>query len=139
MASSRVVIINEDKMLFINRIREEDEFYVIPGGTIEKGETPLEAAIREAKEETNLDIDIDKELTTIEEIWNNEPKTTHYFLAKNWSGDLRMIGEELNHITETNKYSLTWVPINQISNLTIYPKSTYEKVLKPLIFELKKK
>ena len=32
----------------------------IPGGIVELGESPLGAAIRETKEETNLDVDIEK-------------------------------------------------------------------------------
>ena len=37
--------------------------WILPGGMVEKGEHPHEAAIREAKEETNLDIELIKLLT----------------------------------------------------------------------------
>ena len=38
------------------------DFYALPGGFIEKGENPKRAIIREAKEETNLDISIIKKI-----------------------------------------------------------------------------
>lgn len=47
-----------EKLFYDNRY-----FYSIPGGGIEKGETPEEAAIRELKEECGLDGTIVKKLT----------------------------------------------------------------------------
>jgi 8-oxo-dGTP diphosphatase len=38
------------------------DFYALPGGFIEKGETPKQAIKREAKEETNLDIEVMKKI-----------------------------------------------------------------------------
>ena len=51
-----VIIYNPflDKILLIHRWKNGQEYLVIPGGTIELGEGPLEAALREIKEEVNL-------------------------------------------------------------------------------------
>ena len=38
------------------------DFYALPGGFIEKGETPKQTIIREVKEETNLDIEVIKKI-----------------------------------------------------------------------------
>ena len=53
-------------------------FYSIPGGGIEDGETPEQAAIRELKEECGLDGTIVRKLT---ELYNNA-RTEHVFEAK---------------------------------------------------------
>ena len=36
------------------------EYWDIPGGSVEDFETPVEALIREAKEEVNLDVEVNK-------------------------------------------------------------------------------
>jgi 8-oxo-dGTP pyrophosphatase MutT (NUDIX family) len=53
-------------------------FYSIPGGGIEDGETPEQAAIRELKEECGLDGTIVRKLT---ELYNND-RTEHVFEVK---------------------------------------------------------
>ena len=53
-------------------------FYSIPGGGIEDGETPEQAAIRELKEECGLDGTIVRKLT---ELYNNN-RTEHVFEVK---------------------------------------------------------
>jgi mutator protein MutT len=54
------LIYNDDsKVLIIKRSKANDilpEYWDIPGGTLEDGEDPATGAIRETKEETNLDV-----------------------------------------------------------------------------------
>ena len=54
----RVFIIKEDKVVAIQYKSPNSKvgYYDIPGGKIEEGETPIQAAIREVKEETTLEI-----------------------------------------------------------------------------------
>ena len=52
-----VIIVNKcNKILFGKRIGSHANKYSIPGGNLKIGETFEEAAIREVKEETDLDI-----------------------------------------------------------------------------------
>jgi len=48
-------VIMEDGKLLVSK-DSKDDFYKIPGGTVEEGETLKQCCIREVKEETNGDI-----------------------------------------------------------------------------------
>lgn len=54
------VVIHEDGEQVLLHQREDFRFWALPGGNIEKGETPEQAAVRETFEETGYKIEIDK-------------------------------------------------------------------------------
>jgi len=58
------VVVRGDKILLEHMCYDHD-FYDLPGGGIEKGETPEEAAVRELKEECCVDGRVVRKLTTI--------------------------------------------------------------------------
>jgi ADP-ribose pyrophosphatase YjhB (NUDIX family) len=83
--TSSVVIIHDDKYLLAKRNKENyNGYWVFPGGGVDFGETLHDAAIREAKEETNLDVEIIKQIGYKEII--NVPGNYHsivfFYLAK---------------------------------------------------------
>lgn len=64
---SAAIIINKDKILIAQRgYGDYKGYWEFPGGKREAGETGEAAAIREIKEELNLDIKIDDFLITID-------------------------------------------------------------------------
>ena len=128
---SRVIIIKEDKILLIHRFKNGKEYYVLPGGSIEKGESLKEAAIREVKEETNLDVDVEL-LWEYEEDYQGKRKG-YYFLAKSYEGDLKLGGEEAKINSVNNLYSLEWFPINEIKKALFYPEEIGRRILKRFI------
>jgi len=56
------ILIEKEKVFLIHRQKEGCEYYVLPGGSIEEGETPEAACIREAKEETSLQVEIQSQV-----------------------------------------------------------------------------
>ena len=70
--AAMVVIFDRDrKVLLLKRSQDSNwmpEKWALPGGHIEKGESSRDAAIREAKEETNLDVDNVYELKELEQV-----------------------------------------------------------------------
>lgn len=61
-----VLIVDDGRVLLMHRLRKGEEYYVVPGGDAEPIETPEEAAIREAKEETGFDIALGEKLCRLD-------------------------------------------------------------------------
>ena len=80
------VIIEDEKVLLIKQVQGNWGF---PKGHMEVGETEVETAIREVKEETNLDVEINENKRyTVEYITDrNTHKEVVFFIAKKISGD----------------------------------------------------
>jgi 8-oxo-dGTP diphosphatase len=51
-------VISKGRIAMVKVVEEHRSFWTLPGGGIEEGETHEEAAVREAKEEINLDIKV---------------------------------------------------------------------------------
>jgi 8-oxo-dGTP pyrophosphatase MutT (NUDIX family) len=72
-----MVFVIRDKKILMEKIFYNNRFfYTIPGGGIEEGETPEEAAIRELKEECGLEGTIAKKLT---ELFKSDGSTEYVF------------------------------------------------------------
>lgn len=89
-----IILVNDDgKILIGKRTGSHAKKYSIPGGHLETGETFEAGAIREIKEETNLDIRDPKVIAVTNnlETYRNEGK--HYvsvvLLARKFSGALK--------------------------------------------------
>ena len=101
-AGCGVIIINEKNQILMGRRGDDEEkadsemheegTWTLPGGNIEYGETFFEAGKREAKEETNLDID-DLEVICVQTDLN---EFAHYMsvgmIARKYSGKLFFFG-----------------------------------------------
>ena len=122
-----VAIIQNDKILLMHRIKNNKEYYCYPGGHPENGETLEETAIREIKEETTLDIKLDKVLCDIEEATVidgkviNSPGRGIYYLCTKFTGTAQLSGEEKEYSCPENQFKLEWVPLKRLDHLTLYP------------------
>ena len=91
------IILDNDKVLLIEQV---DGNWGFPKGHIEPNETEVETAIREVKEETNVDVEIEEgKRYTIEYITNRgKRKQVVFFIAKNISGEIKAQESEINNI-----------------------------------------
>ena len=92
-----VIFNDEDKVLIVKHNAGHWDF---PKGHMEAGETETQTAIREVKEETNIDIDIIEEYR-YESHYSpkeNVEKTVVFFLAKNKSEKLEKQDAEIANI-----------------------------------------
>lgn len=99
-----LVIMKNDKVLVIRRIKEGKEYYVFPGGGVEIDEDITTTAVREAKEELNLDVELERELLRIE----GSEREEVYFLVERYSGILELGGDEKLRMGKNNQYVFEW-------------------------------
>jgi mutator protein MutT len=59
------VLIENGKVALIERHRAGKHYYVFPGGGVDTGETPEQAAVREMEEETGLRVTVQRKLAEI--------------------------------------------------------------------------
>src|SRR5579875_2625816 len=55
---AQVVLLRGDRILLARHERPGHTYWVLPGGAVEEGETPEEAAVREVREETGLEVQL---------------------------------------------------------------------------------
>lgn len=109
-------IINEDnQILLIMKKRGFGQgMYNGPGGKVEAGETPLESAIREVKEETGLEVKNLIDMGFIEFYFPEEKsdwnQKVHIYLTREYEGDLIETEEALPQWFDLEKipYDQMW-------------------------------
>ena len=117
--NGRAIIIENDEIILMFRRKIikgiVNEYYAIPGGGKEDGETIEECVKREIKEEFNLDIEV-KELLGIVE----DDKNIGYIYNTNIiGGTLKLGGEEKEFNTKENYYEIRKINIKDIDKYNI--------------------
>ncbi|MFC6038549.1 NUDIX domain-containing protein [Paenisporosarcina macmurdoensis] len=120
-----VVLIENNKVGLIKRIRDGTVYYVFPGGGIEVGENPEIAAKREAFEELGVKVNVVECFQKIE--FNG---TQYFFLAEIIEGTFGTgQGEEYTGEKRgRGSYLPIWVDIEKLSFLDVKPKEVVLKV-----------
>jgi 8-oxo-dGTP diphosphatase len=120
-----VIILAADRVLLIHRFKQGREYYIIPGGGVEPGETVEQAALREIREETGLEIKLDRKLWE----YTNQGHPETYFLATRFSGTLGLGGPELAKQSAENIFQLEWIRLSEVMELPLKPAFVKEKLL----------
>ena len=123
--SCGAVIFDGDKVLVIQQIKGHWGF---PKGHVEKGETEVQTAIREIKEETNLDVEIDESKRYVERYSPEEgiEKDVVYFVAKKTGGEIKVQEEEVK--------ATEWLTLAQAMERLTYDNS--KNILKQIMESL---
>lgn len=102
--SCGAIVVEDGKVLLVKHNAGHWDF---PKGHVEEGETEFETAIREVKEETNIDIKIEKENKYISEYSpkENVMKTVIYFIGEKVGGEDKPQMEEVSDVE--------WIDVNK--------------------------
>lgn len=114
-------IVKDGKILLMRRVKPDHEYYIVPGGGIEEGETPEDALAREVMEELTLKVIHSRFLVTVDyERWPSYA-TSHtggqrdfYFLVEQYEGVPEIGGPEKERMSEENQYHIVWLPIGDL-------------------------
>jgi len=128
-----IVLIKENKVALIERHRAGLDYYVFPGGGMDEGETPEQAAIRETLEELGIEVRIKQKVAEI----TLGPKSRQiYFLVEHISGEFGTgTGEEFTDSDPNDPdegiYVPIWMPIDELPrHANIYPADVSKLVVK---------
>ncbi|MBE2199867.1 MAG: NUDIX domain-containing protein [Anaerolinea sp.] len=112
-----LVIVRDERMLLIYRYRDGRSYYILPGGGVEAGESIAEAALREAAEETSLQIVLGPQL------WQRPlaDQVETAFLITDFQGAPQLGDPEFSRQAPDNYYRLDWVPFAQVNEVIHYP------------------
>ena len=99
-----IILVCKDEILLIKRIKNGNQYYVIPGGGIEKDEDIISAAVREIREEINLEIN-KEDINKFCEI-KNQDRTEIYFITEIKKQKFIICGEEAERSNADNVYIL---------------------------------
>ena len=126
--SSRGIIIKDNKLLTMFRKKNIDSniitYYVIPGGGVEEGESLEDTVIREIKEELSLDVKVKEFVCKLE-----GKDISNFFLCEIVGGELKLGGEELNYMTESNYYEPMYIPLDKIKDINLLPKEIKDIII----------
>jgi|DEB0MinimDraft_10_1074344.scaffolds.fasta_scaffold00152_16 mutator protein MutT len=107
------VLIVDDENRFLSLLRDPDSKYKpnhwdFPGGHVKEGESHEEAAVRETKEETGLDI---KNIKKIGE--DGTRMHVVFYITRDYSGDIVLDKEE--------NQEFKWIKAEDIDNYNVVP------------------
>lgn len=115
------------KILLINRKKQFEDYWVVPGGGLEGNENFEIAAKREIWEELNLKVKTMTELCTI----TTETSIEKYFIsAIRETKCFTICGDELLRSNENNIYNPEWVSINEIDRINLLPSQLKIELIK---------
>ncbi|TOE85539.1 DNA mismatch repair protein MutT [Vibrio parahaemolyticus] len=104
--------------MLIQRFQNDRHYWVLPGGSVEVGEQPVEAAKREALEETSLGLNRIQKVFEIE----NQGRLETYFLSYVGNSKVKLgVGPEQTRQSDVNQYYLKWVRLDQLHTIPLYP------------------
>lgn len=106
-----VVIVEDGQLLVVKRGRDPGRgLWAVPGGKVRRGETLVEAAEREAYEETGLRVDVGDVVWVGEHIDRDSHLVLIDFIATVASGEARASDDAVD---------LAWVPIEDPGDLPL--------------------
>lgn len=112
-----VIVINSDKQILLVKHRKGPrQYWVLPGGRLEYGEDFNECGVREVKEETGLDVEIDKIVFLSEAIAPDRSRhiVNVYLSATHVGGTMRLGNEPVLAAVEFRA-------IDDLKTLALYP------------------
>ncbi len=114
------IVLKKSKILLINRKKNYKEYYVFPDGSVGENETSEKALIRELKEETSVNVKIDR-LVYVHDYGSSRQV---YYLCNYQGGRPRLAGgsiERQRMKTKKDFYQPLWIEASQLPNLLLYP------------------
>ena len=127
------VIVRDDRILLMKRIKNGRSYLTFPGGSVEEGETEAEATVREMKEELSIDVTLGPLLFTL----LVKERMHYYYLVKDFTGDVVLgSADELSNLDKNNQYIPLWLRLDTFRRARdLFPREAHRKVMEHLFHD----
>jgi 8-oxo-dGTP diphosphatase len=115
--ASCVAVDAQGRVLLVQHRKEGREYWLLPGGGVEAGETMVEAARRELFEETGLDGEVGRLLLICESV---DPQTPRHIVHIAFLATIRE-GATLKPGYDGRLVDAAWLPITGLGELAMFP------------------
>ena len=134
----RAIIVENNKILLIKRIKEESFYWTTPGGGVEDGESRDEAIKRECYEELGVIVQPGK--VFLERIADKpaiKGQKEFFYYCDIIGGEVGTgKGPEFQKGTGyIGEYKVEWVELEKVSQLKLKPQEVKEKILETTLFK----
>ncbi|EWS79631.1 DNA mismatch repair protein MutT [Brachybacterium phenoliresistens] len=116
------VVVEDDQVLVIRRVKDARRYAVLPGGGVEHGESAETACLRELKEETGL---IGTLLAPL--IVDDASPDVRYFHVEA-HGAPTLGGPEVERSHRDNVYSPSWIRLDDLPSVHLVPEDAHRAV-----------
>jgi mutator protein MutT len=122
--TARAIIFNDEgKILMVERHKDGEHYFVLPGGHVDDGEVPERAATREVMEETGLTVTVDKLLyTSTTDKYGNDQRI---FLCTYLGGEPKLqdnsVEAKAMNEGEPQQWAPAWFSFDELRDKTVYP------------------
>src|SRR5512134_2757737 len=128
-----IVLIQNGKVALIERHRAGIDYFVFPGGGVDDGETPEQAAVREAMEELGIEVSIKQKLVEIQ--FGKKSRQIYYWVEQVGGEFGTGVGEEYTDADpddpEQGVYIPIWMSIDELPlHQNIHPAKVAELVVR---------
>lgn len=123
----RAIIIEHGRLLLIERVKQNQHYWVFPGGGVEDSDkTPKDALIRECLEELNIRVEVGVLYDTY-----SGKEEEQFYLCRIISGTAKEIGgpESGRNPEVSGTYKPVWLKIAELEGKQVFPESIKRKVL----------
>ena len=124
------LVIFQDKILVIHRHRNGEEYFLLPGGSVEENETTEKAVTRELFEETSITGELGKKIYSCIDKYNKEHQV---FLVEYKFGEPKLQPDSVEVARtlkdSTNTYDPKWIKKSIIKDLVFRPVGMKEFLL----------
>lgn len=111
------VVQRGQQVLVIKRHHKGRDYAVLPGGSVEPGESFEDAVVRELWEESTLQARVGHELLAGE----HNGREARYFLMTDVVGTPELSGPELEDHAPANSFELRWAGADDLDALGLHP------------------
>lgn len=111
-----MVVIDNGRILLVRHRKGSRQYWVLPGGRLEYGETFAECAVRELKEETGLEIAVERFLYLSEAI---APDRSRHIVNIYLLG--QVVGGVLKVGNEPVLAGVEFIPLADLDRVTLFP------------------